>query len=82
MDLKLSDKVALVSGSTSGIGLAILLQRGYANDHIKHSVPNAELQGIAADLETIAGVELLLRHVPEVNCSIDSSCWRSSCRVC
>jgi NAD(P)-dependent dehydrogenase (short-subunit alcohol dehydrogenase family) len=31
MDLKLADKVALISGSTSGIGLAILVPRGFAN---------------------------------------------------
>jgi NAD(P)-dependent dehydrogenase (short-subunit alcohol dehydrogenase family) len=89
MDLKLADKVALVSGSTSGIGLAIattLAQEGattivngrkqehvnQAIDRIKHSVPNAKLQGIAADLGTIAGVELLLQQVPSVNILVNN----------
>ncbi len=74
MDLQLSDRIALVSGSTAGIGLAIattLAQEGATvivngrtqervNDALKsiqQSVPNAKLQGIAADLGTTAGVE-------------------------
>jgi NAD(P)-dependent dehydrogenase (short-subunit alcohol dehydrogenase family) len=89
MDLKLSAKVALVSGSTGGIGLAIattLAQEGAtvivngrtqdrvnkAIDRIKQSVPNAKLQGIAADLGTIAGVELLLQQVPSVNILVNN----------
>jgi NAD(P)-dependent dehydrogenase (short-subunit alcohol dehydrogenase family) len=89
MDLKLANKVALVSGSTSGIGLAIattLAQEGattivngrtqervnQAIDLIKHSVPNAKLQGITADLGTIAGVELLLRQIPSVNILVNN----------
>jgi len=38
-----------------------------AIDHIQQSVPNAKLRGVAADLETQTGVELLLQQVPEVN---------------
>jgi NAD(P)-dependent dehydrogenase (short-subunit alcohol dehydrogenase family) len=89
MDLKLADKVALVSGSTSGIGMAIattLAQEGAttivngrtqervdaAIDRIKHSVPNAKLQGIAADLGTIAGVESLLQQVPSVDILVNN----------
>ncbi|MEG4961547.1 MULTISPECIES: SDR family oxidoreductase [unclassified Microcoleus] len=89
MDLQLSDKVALVSGSTAGIGLAIattLAQEGatvivngrtqervnHALDRLKQSVPNAKLQGIAADLGTQAGVELLLQQVPEVNILVNN----------
>jgi NAD(P)-dependent dehydrogenase (short-subunit alcohol dehydrogenase family) len=89
MDLKLSDKVALVSGSTSGIGLAIattLAQEGVttivngrtqervnaAIDRIKQSLPNAKLQGIAADLGTIAGVELMRQQVPSVNILVNN----------
>ena len=84
MDLQLSDKVALVSGSTAGIGLAIattLAQEGatvivngrtqervnQAIEILLQSVPNAKLEGIAADLGTQAGVELLLQQVPFVN---------------
>jgi NAD(P)-dependent dehydrogenase (short-subunit alcohol dehydrogenase family) len=89
MDLKLSNKVALVSGSTGGIGLAIattLAQEGstvivngrtqervnQAIDRIKQSVPNAKLQGIAADLGTLAGVELLLQQVPSVDILVNN----------
>lgn len=89
MDLQLSDKVALVSGSTAGIGLAIattLAQEGatvivngrtqervnHALEILEQSVPNAKLQGIAADLGTKAGVELLLQQVPEVNILVNN----------
>ncbi|WP_293331260.1 SDR family NAD(P)-dependent oxidoreductase [Microcoleus sp. CAWBG58] len=89
MDLKLSGKVALVSGSTGGIGLAIvsvLAEEGAtviingrtqervnnAIDQIQQSIPNAKLQGIAADLGTPAGVELLLQKVPEVNILVNN----------
>jgi NAD(P)-dependent dehydrogenase (short-subunit alcohol dehydrogenase family) len=89
MDLKLSDKVALVSGSTGGIGLAIattLAQEGTtvvvngrtqervnaAIDQIKQSVPNVNLQGIAADLGTLAGVESLLQQVPKVDILVNN----------
>ena len=76
MDLQLSDKVALVSGSTAGIGLAIattlaeegatVIVNGRTQERVNHaleillqSVPNAKLQGIAADLGTKAGVRAL-----------------------
>jgi NAD(P)-dependent dehydrogenase (short-subunit alcohol dehydrogenase family) len=89
MDLQLSGKVALVSGSTGGIGLAIvttLAEEGAtvivngrtqervnnAIDRIQQSVPNAKLQGIAADLGTQAGVELLFQKVPEVNILVNN----------
>lgn len=89
MDLKLSGKIALVSGSTSGIGLAIVTtlaeegatvivngrtQERVNNviDKIQQSVPNAKLQGIAADLVTQAGVELLFQKVPEVNILVNN----------
>jgi NAD(P)-dependent dehydrogenase (short-subunit alcohol dehydrogenase family) len=89
MDLQLSDKVALVSGSTAGIGLAIatiLAQEGatvvvngrtqervnQAIDRIQQSVLNAKLQGIAADLGTQAGIELLLQQLPEVNILVNN----------
>ncbi|MEG4293866.1 SDR family oxidoreductase [Microcoleus sp. C2C3] len=89
MDLQLSDRIALVSGSTAGIGLAIsttLAQEGATvivngrtqervNDALKsiqQSVPNAKLQGIAADLGTTAGVELLFQQVQEVNILVNN----------
>jgi len=89
MDLQLSDKVALVSGSTAGIGLAIattlaeegatVIVNGRTQERVNHaieilqqSVPNAKLQGIAADLGTQAGVELLLQQVPFVNILVNN----------
>ena len=89
MDLQLSDRVALVSGSTAGIGLAIaatLAREGatvivngrtqdrvnHALDRIEQSVPNAKIQGIAADLGTQAGVELLFQQVPFVNILVNN----------
>jgi NAD(P)-dependent dehydrogenase (short-subunit alcohol dehydrogenase family) len=89
MDLKLSDKVALVSGSTAGIGLAIattLAQEGatvvvngrtqervnQASEQIKQSVPNVKLQGIAADLGTLAGVEAMIQQVPKVDILVNN----------
>ncbi len=89
MDFQLSDKVALVSGSTAGIGLAIattlaeegatVIVNGRTQERVNHaleilqqSVPNAKLQGIAADLGTKAGVELLLQQVPEVNILVNN----------
>jgi NAD(P)-dependent dehydrogenase (short-subunit alcohol dehydrogenase family) len=89
MDFKLSDKVALVSGSTGGIGLAIattLAQEGStvivngrtqervnaALDQIKQSVPNAKLQGMAADLGTLAGVQAMIQQVPKVDILVNN----------
>jgi len=89
MDFQLSDKVALVSGSTAGIGLAIattlaeegatVIVNGRTQERVNHaleileqSVPNAKLQGIAADLGTKAGVELLLQQVPFVNILVNN----------
>ncbi|MBE9161129.1 MULTISPECIES: SDR family NAD(P)-dependent oxidoreductase [Microcoleaceae] len=89
MDLQLSDRIALVSGSTAGIGLAIattLAQEGatvivngrteervnHALKSIQQSVPKAKLQGIAADLGTQAGAELLFQQVPFVNILVNN----------
>ena len=89
MDLQLSDRIALVSGSTAGIGLAIattlaqeeatVIVNGRTQERvndalksIQQSVPNAKLQGIAADLGTTAGVELLFQQVQEVNILVNN----------
>jgi NAD(P)-dependent dehydrogenase (short-subunit alcohol dehydrogenase family) len=89
MDLQLSDRIALVSGSTAGIGLEIattfaregatVIVNGRTQervnqscDRIQQSVPNAKIQGIAADLGTPAGVELLFEKVPEVNILVNN----------
>jgi NAD(P)-dependent dehydrogenase (short-subunit alcohol dehydrogenase family) len=89
MDLKLSNKVALVTGSTAGIGLATataLAQEGAevvingrtqarvdrAIEKIEHAVPNAKTQGVAADLGTVAGVEMVVKQVPKVDILVNN----------
>jgi NAD(P)-dependent dehydrogenase (short-subunit alcohol dehydrogenase family) len=81
MDLQLTNKKALVTGSTAGIGFAIaslLAQEGtsvvvngrspgrveQAVQRIRTERTNAQVTGIAADLGTREGVNLLLRDVP------------------
>jgi NAD(P)-dependent dehydrogenase (short-subunit alcohol dehydrogenase family) len=44
----------------------------HALEILQQSVPNAKLQGIAADLGTQAGVELLLQQVPFVNILVNN----------
>ena len=89
MDLKLTNKVALVSGSTAGIGLAIattLATEGAtviingrttervdaAISQIKQTVTDAKLQGIVADLGTLAGTTKLFEQIPEVDILVNN----------
>ena len=89
MDLQLAGKVALVSGSTAGIGLAIattLAQEGSAVivngrteervnaaiDQIKQKASNAKLQGIVADLGTVAGANQLFQQIPDVDILVNN----------
>lgn len=89
MDLQLLDKVALVSGSTAGIGLAIantlaeegatVIVNGRTEDRvneaiatIKQTVPNAKLQGVAADLGTTAGADALFQQIAEVDILVNN----------
>jgi NAD(P)-dependent dehydrogenase (short-subunit alcohol dehydrogenase family) len=89
MDLKLTNKIALVSGSTAGIGLAIaaaLAQEGAsvivngrtqqrvsaAIEQIKQTNPDANLQGVVADLSTLAGADELFQQVPEVDILVNN----------
>ena len=89
MDLKLTDRTALISGSTAGIGLAIattLAQEGAtvivngrttervdaAISHIKQTVSDAKLQGVAADLGTQAGALELFERVPAVDILVNN----------
>lgn len=43
-----------------------------AIDQIKQSVPNAKLQGIAADLGTLAGVQAMIQQVPKVDILVNN----------
>lgn len=89
MDLQLTNKKALVTGSTAGIGLAIaalLAQEGasvvvngrskqrveQAFQRIRTEMKNAELTGIAADLGTKEGVNLLIRDLQEVDILVNN----------
>ena len=88
MNLKLVNKVALVSGSTAGIGLAItiaLAQQGAtiingrttervnaAIARIKQIVSDAKLKGTVADLETQTGVSELFEQVPKVDILVNN----------
>ena len=89
MDLQLTDKLALVSGSTAGIGFAIangLAREGArviingrtdervtaAVERIRSTNANAKLEGIAADLGSIAGVEEVVRRFPNVEILVNN----------
>jgi NAD(P)-dependent dehydrogenase (short-subunit alcohol dehydrogenase family) len=84
MDLQLTNKKALVTGSTAGIGFAIaslLAQEGAAVvvngrsqgrveeaiRRIRREQKDAQVTGVAADLGTREGVDLLTRHEPAVD---------------
>lgn len=89
MDLKLADKLALVSGSTKGIGLAIAvalaaegcrvivngrtqaaLDAAFAR--IRAQVPDARLEGVAADLATAEGAAQVLARFPAVDVLVNN----------
>jgi len=89
MDLQLGDKMALITGSTAGIGYAIarrLLQEGatvYINGRTKtrvgnaikqlrHEIPEAKIQGIAADFSRIEEIDALLKQIPAVDILINN----------
>ncbi len=89
MDLQLTGKTALVSGSTAGIGLAIakeLAQEGanvtingrtaervqHAMEEISATHPKGKIEGVAADLATAAGTEVLFQQLPQVDILINN----------
>ena len=86
MDLQLDGKVAVVTGGTAGIGLAIaaeLAQEGanvFITGRSQESVDNAtaeirgkgEVTGIVADLGTRAGAEALFRQLPDVDVLVNN----------
>jgi NAD(P)-dependent dehydrogenase (short-subunit alcohol dehydrogenase family) len=89
MDLGLSGKTAVVSGSTAGIGFAIaasLAAEGAkvilngrtearvssAVEQIRQRVKKADVRGIAADLSTSRGVEVLLQQVPDADILVNN----------
>ena len=89
MDLQLTDKKALVTGSTAGIGFAIaslLAQEGAAVvingrspqrveeavRRIKKENKDAQMTGVAADLGTKEGVDLLTGQVPALDILVNN----------
>src|SRR4051794_2335499 len=89
MDLQLTDKKALVTGSTAGIGFAIaslLAQEGAAvvvngrsHQRVEEAVQrlrkenkDAQVTGVAADLGTKDGVDLLTRIVPALDVLVNN----------
>src|SRR5471032_50822 len=61
MKIDVSGKVAIVSGSTAGIGLSI-----------RQAVPNADLRGLVADLGTAEGAEKLFAAEPRADILVNN----------
>ena len=89
MDLQLSNKTALVTGSTAGIGFAIaslFAQEGAAVvlngrtekrvdeaiDLIRGEHKDARVTGVAADLGTSEGVDLITRSMPHIDILVNN----------
>jgi NAD(P)-dependent dehydrogenase (short-subunit alcohol dehydrogenase family) len=89
MDLQLTNRKALVTGSTAGIGFAIaslLAQEGAsvvvngrserrvedAVKHIQRENKNAQASGVAADLGTKEGVNLLTKAIPTLDILVNN----------
>jgi NAD(P)-dependent dehydrogenase (short-subunit alcohol dehydrogenase family) len=97
MDLQLTNKKALVTGSTAGIGFAIaslfaeegasVVVSGRSQQRVEEAVQRirtgerrgvsppwepAQVTGVAADLGTKEGVNLLIRDVPRVDILVNS----------
>ncbi len=89
MDLRLGKKVALVTGSTAGIGLAIARSLGGEGAHvyvngrtqervdaamaaILSQVPTAKVDGIVADVSSVAGANAVIAKLPWVDVLVNN----------
>jgi NAD(P)-dependent dehydrogenase (short-subunit alcohol dehydrogenase family) len=89
MNIDLSNKTALVTGSTAGIGFAIAeglalagastVISGRTQDSVeramvvlREAVPGARIRGVAADLGTAQGCEILVRAEPETDILVNN----------
>jgi NAD(P)-dependent dehydrogenase (short-subunit alcohol dehydrogenase family) len=89
MDLQLTNKKALVTGSTAGIGFAIasllaqegatVVVNGRSQERVEDAVKSiqkqkkdAQVTGVAADLGTKKGVELLTRQIPALDILVNN----------
>lgn len=89
MDLRISGKTAVVSGSTAGIGFAIaseLAREGArvvingrlqdsvdaALDRLRSLVDGARVSGVAADLSSVAGCQVLFDACPQADILVNN----------
>ena len=89
MDLGLSGKRTLVTGSTAGIGLATaraLASEGAhvtvngrsegrvhtAVEELRRALPDATIDGVAADLSTATGCETVIAELPELDVLVNN----------
>lgn len=89
MNIELTGKRAVISGSTAGIGYAIASGLAGAGAHVilngrtadrvdaavrrlKADIPNASVEGIAADLGTVEGAEALFAMAPTADILVNN----------
>lgn len=88
MDLQLTGKTALITGSTAGIGFAAaawlaregarVIVSGRTQQRVDEALAKlrtagfAHAVGVAADLSTLNGVEAVIRHTPSVDILINN----------